>query len=600
VLPLFGNLPHDAQDRAITPSPPGRRKIVLATSIAETSLTIEGVRVVIDAGLSRVPRFSPRTGMTRLATVRVTRAAADQRRGRAGRLGPGVCYRLWPEAEQQQLVPHDTPEILAADLAPLALELARAGISDPTELRWLDPPPAPPLAQARELLAELRALDDRGRITPHGGRMAELAVHPRLAHMLLEAERLGAGVVACALAALLEERDILRGGDGPCDADVELRLDVLSRPAGNAATTPGGCRVDHGAAQRVRAVASDLRRRILPAAGRGKIGADSKGEHAQAGLLLALAYPDRIAQRRPGAAPRYLLRNGSGATFAGSQRLAEAAYIVAAELDGRLPESRILLAAPLTLEELEAHFGDQIAEQSFVAWDETAEAVLARRQARLGALVLRDAPMRDADPEAVARALLAAIAARGVGALPWTAAARRTQQRVLFLRQVDPSWPDLSDDALVRSLDRWLAPHVYGIRRLDEVRRIDLDAALLAMLTPQQRRAIDRLAPTHVEVPSGSNVPIDYANADAPVLAVRLQELFGLRETPRIAGGAVPLTLHLLSPAHRPVQVTRDLEGFWRTTYFEVRKDLRGRYPKHHWPDDPLAAAPTSRTKRRG
>jgi ATP-dependent helicase HrpB len=583
VAPLHGTLGQDAQDAAVAPSRRGERKVVLATSIAETSLTIEGVRVVVDGGWMRVPRFGPRTGMTRLETVRVTRASADQRRGRAGRVGPGVCYRLWTEGEQAALVPHGVPEILEADLAPLALELAAWGVRDPAELAWLDPPAAAAYAQARELLSQLGALDPSGIITAHGRRMAAMGLHPRLAHMALRATELGQGGLACELAALLGNRDVFRPRDGvPPDADVRLRVEAL-----RGGRVPAS--VDHDAVRRVREEARQLARGLGIRAGEGSAEA--------AGILLALAYPDRIAQRRQGGGGRFLLRNGRGAAFAHPQPLAEAAYVVAAELAGHGRESRVYLAAPVDLADLEAHFADQLETQETVVWDDEAGAVRARRRERLGALVLRESPLSDPDPELVTAALLEGIRARGIGALPWTRVARQLQERLVFLRHSDPSWPDASDEGLLASLEEWLAPYLAGATSLA---RLDLASILESMLAWDQRRRLDEQAPTHVEVPSGSRIPVDYSDPDAPVLAVRLQEVFGWTETPRIAGGRVPLTLHLLSPARRPVQVTRDLASFWRTTYFDVKKDLKGRYPKHYWPDDPLAATPTHRVKPRG
>ncbi|MBV9774215.1 MAG: ATP-dependent helicase HrpB, partial [Gemmatimonadetes bacterium] len=594
IAPLYGNLPQEAQDRAIQPSPPGERKVVLATSIAETSLTIEGIRVVVDSGTMRVPRFSPRTGMTRLETVTVSRASADQRRGRAGRLGPGVCYRLWTEQAQHGLVPHGTPEILEADLAPLALELAAWGVADPGELRWLDPPPAAAFAQARELLAQLGALDHAGAITPHGRRMAGLALHPRLAHLLLRGAELGLGGTACDLAALLSERDLFRGDGGEVDVDLRLRLEALraARGGGRPHGSWRGHTLDRGTLHRVLEEARHWRRELGSGA--------SDDDVEAAGLLLAFAYPDRVAQRRLGQPGRFLLRNGRGAVLAGAQALGEAPYLVAAELAGHGRESRVFLAAPVGLDEIRAHFAEQVETEEGVAWDEEARAVRARRRERLGALTLREAALPDPDPEAVAAALLAGIAAEGVEALPWSRAARQLQERLVFLHRIDASWPDASDAALLATLPKWLGPHLYGMRRLDEVQRVDLSEALLAPLPWDRRAALDELAPTHLVVPSGSRIPIDYSDPQAPVLAVRLQEVFGLTETPRIARGAVPLTLHLLSPAHRPVQVTRDLASFWRGTYFEVKKDLKGRYPRHYWPDDPLQATPTHRARPRG
>ncbi|HEX8242842.1 MAG TPA: ATP-dependent helicase HrpB [Longimicrobium sp.] len=586
IHPLFGNLAQEAQDAAIRPSPPGQRKVVLATSIAETSLTIEGVGVVVDSGLMRVPRFSPRTGMTRLETVTVSRASADQRRGRAGRLGPGVCLRLWTEAEDAALQPFRPPEILEADLAPLALELAAWGVADPGELQWLDAPPAAAFAQARELLRELGAVDAAGAVTPHGRAMAALPLHPRLAHMLLRAREMRLGATACDLAALLAERDVLRGDGRAPDADVRLRLAALRREG-----AVGGHGVDHAALHRARAEAKDLRRHL-------SVGTADVDDEA-AGVLLAFAYPDRIAQRRPGTSGRYLLRNGRGAAFPHPQSLSEFPWIVAAELDDAGREGRILVAAPVELVEIERHFASQVVTEDSVAWDDAAGAVRARRVERLGALVLREAPLADPDPERIAAALVEAVRQAGIAALPWTKASAQLRERIAFLHLQDPSFPDVSDVALTERLEEWLGPHLYGLRKLDEVRRIDLATVLEGMLAWEQRRRLDELAPTHVQVPSGSRIPVDYADAEAPVLAVRLQEVFGWTETPRIAGGRVPLTLHLLSPAHRPVQVTRDLASFWRTGYFEVKKDLKGRYPKHYWPDDPLVAEATARARPR-
>jgi ATP-dependent helicase HrpB len=586
VIPLHGTLPQATQDRAIRPSPPGRRKVVLATSIAETSLTIDGVRVVVDGGWSRVPRYSPRSGMTRLATVRVSRASADQRRGRAGRQGPGVCYRLWSAPEEATLLPRSAPEILEADLAPLALELAAAGIAKPSELAWLDLPPAAALAEARALLSQLGALDADGRITAHGRRINRFALHPRLAHMVVHGRSLGAGATACELAALLSERDVLRRHEGPADADLGLRLDILRG-------TTQRADVDRDALRRVRAES-----RICRESARG--GDAPMGDApVSTGLLLALAYPDRIAQRRPGEGGRFLLRNGQGA-FLDPQALVREEYLVAAELDGHPKESRIYLAAPLTLAELETHFANDILHEDVFAWDVSTRAVVTRRRRRLGALVLRESALQDPDPDAVTRVLLESIRREGVERLPWGEAARRIRARLAFMHGLDRDWPDVSDEALAAELETWLAPSLAGIRRWEGLDRLDFGALLLERLSWDRRAALEDWAPTHVEVPSGSRIQVDYGDPAAPVLAVRLQELFGLRETPSVGRGRVPLTLHLLSPARRPVQVTRDLAGFWRTTYFDVRKDLKGRYPKHHWPDDPLAAAPTRHAKRRG
>ena len=585
VIPLHGTLPLLVQQRALRPGGEGRRKVVLATSIAETSLTIDGVRIVIDGGWSRVPRYSPRTGMTTLATVRVTRASADQRRGRAGRQAPGVCYRLWSAAEDAALLERNTPEILETDLAPLALDLAAAGVADPQELSWLDSPPLGGLASAHALLTQLGALDAAGRITPHGRRMSRFALHPRLAHMVLQGRALGAAVPACELAAILSERDLLGRPDAPDDADVELRLDLLRGTTRLAAT-------DQEALRRIRAEVRACRERLAA-------GESVAAPAPSTGVLLALAYPDRIARRREGKAGRFLLRGGTGAVLT-PQALAQESYLAVAELDGRSPESNVRLAARLSLDEIETHFAGDTVWEDEIVWDEALRAVAARRRRRLGAILLDERSLHDPDPAAVTAALLDGIRREGVGRLPWNDAARRLRARLAFVHRLDPGWPDPSDESLLADLESWLGPSLAGVRRWDELARVDLGAALLGRLSWEQRRGLDQWAPEHCRVPTGSNIPIDYADPGAPVLAVRLQEVFGLTETPRVGRGQVPLTLHLLSPARRPVQVTRDLAGFWRTTYFEVRRDLKGRYPRHAWPDDPLAAQPTRRAKPRG
>ena len=595
ILPLHGSLSGEEQDRAILPSGPGQRKVVLATSIAETSLTIEGVQVVIDAGLSRVPKFSPRTGMTRLTTVRVSRSSADQRRGRAGRTAPGVCYRLWAAEEDHHLLPRSTPEILEADLAPLALELAATGVASPGELAWLDPPPAAALAEGRALLRQLGALDPADRITAHGRELAELGTHPRLGHLLLNGRATGVAHLAGQLAALLEERDILRSPDGPPDPDLQLRLDLLASDQ----TPPAyhGMTVDRGTLHRVRQESRAWERQLRagPAAG---------AEPLSAAELLALAYPDRVAQRREGQAGRFLLRNGMGASTA-APVLALADYLVAAELDGDRRESRIWLAAALTLEELLSLFAHQIERREVVQWVEPEGVLKAVQQERLGAIVLREAPLRSPEPEQLVEAVLGLVRQEGLAILPWSDGPQALRERLAFVHRlaltagVPGSWPDVSDAGLLATLSEWLGPRLRAVRRRADLTRIDLAEALIGLLGWEERRALDRLAPTHLEVPSGSRITVSYADPAAPVLAVRLQEVFGLTETPRVGGGRVPVTMQLLSPAHRPVQVTQDLAGFWRSSYFDVRKDLRGRYPKHHWPEDPLVAEPTRRAKPR-
>jgi ATP-dependent RNA helicase HrpB len=596
LAPLHGDLPQAAQDAAIAPAAPGTRKVVLATSIAETSLTIDGVRVVIDAGLLRVPRFDPRSGLTRLETIRVTQDSAEQRRGRAGRLEPGICYRLWTEKEQASLTARRPPEMLDADLAPLVLDLALWGTSDPSELSWLTSPPSGSVAQARDLLTRLGALDAAGRITPHGKQMAELPLHPRLSHMLLKAESPQATTLACDIAALLSERDILRGPSGWRNADLRLRLDVLHGQPDHAA----GATVDRRACQRVKRTAElwrhHLNRQMKPVKLVGHDHADDTGR------LLALAYPDRIAQRQGGAEARYLLTNGRGALFVNPDLLASEPYLVIADLEGGTQWARIDLAAPIELRDIESLYAGDIAQSEAVAWDDRAKSVLASKQRRLGALVLSEQALSKPNPSLIATALVHGVRQAGIASLAWTPELQQWRARVQFLRRVegqDTSWPDLSDEALLQSLDQWLGPYLNDITTLDRVKRLDLSTPLHAILTREQQRQLERQAPTHLTVPSGSHVRLEYDTPDLPVLAVRLQEMFGCKETPRVAGGRIPVMLHLLSPAKRPVQVTKDLASFWANAYQDVRKELRGRYPKHHWPDDPLAAPPTAKAKPR-
>lgn len=575
IEPLYSDLPLDKQDAVIRPAPLGRRKVVLATSIAETSLTIEGVRTVIDSGYMRIPRFDVRTGMSSLQTVRVSRASADQRRGRAGRLGPGVCHRLWTEAMERALSPQTPPEIVEADLTSLALELAAWGAKDAKALSWLDPPNDAPLAAARDLLSRIGALDAAGTVTDEGRQMAKLGLHPRLAHMLLRGRALKLGALAADIAALLGERDILRGAR---DADLRHRLDVLRK----------GARGTQPVAQ----VAAHWRRQL-------RVADEAPADDRDIGRLVALAYPDRIAQRRPGARGQFLLSNGRGAILPEADPLAGADYLAVAALDGGGPSARIFLAAPVGERDLIETFGDQIRSVEFVAWDSREAAVRARRQKRLGELIMEDKPF-EASSGQVAAAMLDGIRELGLDALPWTDELRKLQARIAFLRRLDgDAWPDLSDAALTARLDDWLAPYLTGASRRAHLSRLDLGAALRAQLTWQQQQALDRRAPTHLTAPTGSRIPIDYSG-ETPVMAVRLQEMFGRTDTPTVADGRVPILIHLLSPAGRPVQVTRDLASFWANAYHDVKRDLRGQYPRHHWPDDPLQAAPTRRAKRRG
>jgi ATP-dependent helicase HrpB len=595
ITPLHGDLPQQAQDAAIAPAQPGTRKVVLATSIAETSLTIDGVRIVIDAGLLRIPRFDPRSGLTRLATIRITQDSAEQRRGRAGRMEPGICYRLWTKQEQAGLAPRRPPEILQADLTQLLLDLAHWGTTDPSELSWLDLPPTGPVAQAKELLIRLGALDATGRITPHGKQMAEFPLHPRLSHMLLRAVPMHCAGLACDLAALLGERDLLRSPSSARQVDVRVRLDILRGEHRQV----DGQTIDRSTLQRVRHTAAWWKRQLIQSSGRSQPlhGMDLD----QIGPLLALAYPDRIAQRQPGSEARYLLTNGRGALFAQPDPLASEPYLVIADLDSGSQSARIDVAAPISEQDIADHCADHIVSAESVIWDDRTDSVRASRQRRLGALVLTEQALSKPNPTVIIEALLDGVRRTGVGTLAWTPELQQWRARVRFLKRIggpDSPWPDLSDASLLQSLGEWLGPYLNGMTTLERVRNVDLTQPLQGRLTWEQRRDLDRLAPTHVAVPSGSYIRIDYDTPDLPVLAVRLQEMFGCKETPRVAGGKIPLLLHLLSPARRPVQVTQDLAGFWTGSYHDVRKELRGRYPKHHWPEDPLTAPPTAKSKR--
>jgi ATP-dependent helicase HrpB len=587
VRPLFGELSGEAQDAALAPAAPGQRKVVLATNIAETSLTIPGVRVVVDSGLVRRARFDPVTGMSRLETQRISRASAEQRQGRAGRNAPGVCYRAWGAGAHAALAPFTPAEILEADLAPLALELACWGARDAAALRWLDPPRAALLASARALLRRLGALDAEERISAHGRELARLALHPRLAHMLLRARDLGCGALAAQLAAVLSERDLVRAGAGAPDADIRTRLELLR---GEAAAVGA----DRGTLERARRVARDLERQVQGAAGAAAPGA----EPAAAGLLLAFAYPDRIGRRRAGGEGRYALTSGRGAHFATAQGLARQEFIVAVDLDDAERDARILVAAPLARAQLYEHFAAQLVRRDTVAWNSREQAVSARRTVMLDELVLEEQPLPEIPAELARAAMLVGVRELGIEALPWERDTRELQARVGFVRaalagEAQGPWPDLSDEALAAYPETWLAPWLEGVTRREHLARVPLGEALRAQLSWQQQRELEEWAPTHLTLPGGARVRVDYLDESAPMVAVRLQEVFGLAATPRLGREPVAVTFKLLSPAQRPLQVTRDLASFWRGAYAEVRKDMRGRYPKHYWPEDPLQAQPT-------
>jgi ATP-dependent helicase HrpB len=574
IVALYGALDAREQDRAISPSPPGRRKVVLATSIAETSLTIEGIRVVVDSGLSRVPRYEPDVGITRLETVRVSRAAADQRRGRAGRLEPGVCYRLWDEPQTASLEAYTRPEILSADLSSFVLDLAQWGASDPEKLAFLDAPPRAALAEAGTLLVELGAIDGAGRITEEGRRLRALPLPPRLARMVVDAVAEGSGQLAAAIAAIVTERGL--GGD---DVDLRHRLNNFRRDRSRRA-------------EDARAMA---RRWAETAGGRAENGGHSPGS------LLALAYPDRIARNRGGGTGGFLLANGRGGTVDPASSLAREPFLAVAELTGAAAAGRIVLAASIGLDEIEARFAARIETEESTAFDAASNSLRARRRRKLGKLILSEQILPVAADSGSARLLAEGIARSGIARLPWSKAQLQFRDRVNFLRKAEgDDWPDLSDGALARTAGEWLAPFLEGRTALSQIGADELGGALDALVSWKLRKRLDSEAPTHFTAPSGSHVPIDYEAEEGPKLAIRVQELFGLAVHPVIAGGRVPLLIELLSPAHRPVQVTRDLPGFWRGSYKDVRADLRGRYPKHPWPDDPLSAPATRRAKPRG
>ena len=576
IVPLFGALDAAVQDRAIAPAPTGHRKVVLATSIAETSLTIEGVRIVVDSGVARVPRYEPDIGLTRLETVRASRAAVDQRRGRAGRTEPGVCYRLWDEPQTASLAAYTQPEILSADLSSLVLDLAQWGVSDPATLAFLDPPPAPALKEARSLLRELGALDADGRITAEGNSLRALALPPRLARMIVDSHRLGAGEEAAEIAAVLTERGL--GGDS---VDLDFRLDQFRRDRSPRAGS-----------------ARDLARRWASQVATTE-GAPAENTSPSTGVMLAYAFPDRVARNRGNGG--FVLANGRGAAVDQTSALARAPYIAVAELTGTAANGRILLAAPITQAEIELRFADQIESAEEISFDRGAMALRARRRKTLHAITLSEAPMALSPSAETALVLADGLAAAGLDKLPWSKPLKQWRDRVMFLRKAEgEGWPDLSDDALAAQRETWLAPALYDKISLKDISAGDLSDALMGLLPWELRARLEREAPTHFEAPTGTQLAIDYEAEQGPTIAVRLQELFGLNTHPSIAKGAVPLVLELLSPAHRPVQVTRDLPGFWRGSYAAVRSDLRGRYPRHPWPEDPASAMPTRRVKPRG
>ncbi len=625
---LHGSMALEAQDAAIAPAPAGCRKVVLATNVAETSLTIEGVRVVVDAGWSRQLRYDARIGLSRLETARVTQASAEQRRGRAGRMAPGICYRLWDVHEHSALLPRIRPEILDADLTSLALALAESGMDDAGSLRWLDAPSPQGMRLARSLLSLLGALDTTGRLTPHGRAMAALPLHPRLAHLLLRArelvkdetfsdllERSGAhamregavtgdlsdrdaaiGTLAAVVAACVEERDVMRGVGQAPPADITLRVEAVLAPQRAAVLAHShSAEVHSGAVRTVRETATEIARRC--GIRWHEVGALARLHDT--GALLALAFPDRIARRRDGQPGRYLTVNGSGASLPPHDPLYAHEWLAVAELGGMAPEYRIVRAAPLSHDLVVMLCGDACRTDDDVWYDATADRVRSARRTMLGQLPLESRSRAEISAEDRQRVLLDALREHGLAVLPVGDRVRPLLERLQFLHYHDRSWPDVSDEALLHNADHWIGAALREARGFSDLSADDVIAALLGMLTWQQRAALDEVAPATIVVPSGSRITVDYSHPAHPLLSVKLQEVFGWLETPRVLRGQVPITLQLLSPAQRPVQVTQDLARFWREGYYEVRKELRGRYPKHPWPDDPLTATPTRHTARR-
>jgi ATP-dependent helicase HrpB len=573
IAPLFGNLTQQDQDLAIKPAAAGRRKIVLATSIAETSITIDGVRVVIDSGLQRLPVFEPATGMTRLETVRVSQASADQRAGRAGRTAPGITIRLWHAGQTAALPPFTPPQILASDLSGLVLDLAHWGVTDPSALAFLDPPPGPALAEARNLLQLLGALDEAARLTASGQLIRDLALPPRLAAMAIRADAEGRGREASELAVLLTEQ-----GLGGTDIDLDERMRRF--------------RTDRSErAQASRGLAEKIARE-LPNGGK-------PGERGQAGSLLMHAYPDRIALQR-GRRGRFIMANGRGAELPESERLAAASMLVIADVAGRAARARVLAAAEVTRAEVDAAMGGAIRSSAECFFDPASRQVRARQVTRLGAIIFSEAPLPKPTGQQAARALAEGVAQTGLQALPFSKEALQLRERLGFLfRSIGEPWPDVGDEALIASLEDWFVPYQSDVTALSAISAASLSEGLRSLVPHDLLRDLNRLAPTHFEAPTGQRHPIQY-DGEEPMLTIRVQELFGLKAHPSIAGGRLPLLLELTSPAHRPIQTTRDLPGFWSGSWKDVRADMRGRYPKHPWPENPAEAEPTHRAKPRG
>ncbi len=595
IAPLYGTLNRTEQDRAILPSPKGQRKVVLATNIAETSLTIDGVTIVIDSGLHREPRFNSGSGMTQLVTTPISQASAKQRTGRAGRTAPGRSIRLWTEQSHGSRIPFQKPEITTAELSSTLLECAQWGVTDSTNLFWFNEPPCSSIETARTLLIRLGALDSSGRITAMGKMIASIGVHPRLAAIVVEGTRRGQTQLACDLASLLSERDILRSRDHFRQADITLRIDQLNRSRAGQRLGVGGFQVDHGAVKRIIALSNSLKNRIKqssPAVG-------SRGDSLSLGALLAIGFPERVGRRRDNQSERYLLSSGSGVHFGDGDPLSKSELIVVAECAAKERDATVFLAAEISREEVEDLFESELEPTSELFWEPREKRVVAREVVRLGAIIFSERRTTELPPEQITSAVIEGIREMGIDSLSWSKSALALLDRLRFLHRHFPdSWPDLCGEQLLATLEDWLAPFLIGISKQSQFGNIDLLSALKSQFDWNQQQKIDSLAPERLKVPEGSNMRIDYSE-NPPVLAVKLQMMFGATETPCVGGGKVPVLIHLLSPAGRPVQITQDLVGFWDGSYTEVKKEMKGRYPKHPWPDNPRDAVATAKTKRR-
>jgi len=587
IYALFGSLSAKQQQQAIESCPANKRKIVIATNLAETSLTIDGIRIVLDTGFARVPRFNKKSGMSSLETQRISLASADQRCGRAGRTAEGSCYRMWSENTQKGLIPQTTAEILMTDLTSLALELAQWGVRHYADLHWLDEPPESHFLQAQALLTSLNALDSQKRITNHGRQMLQLGLAPRLSHMLLQSTALNETFLACHLAALLNERDFMRLPPDQSSIDIRLRIEAIQQPSSFQNL------VDRNTLQQINKNIQQLQRKLN--------NRQSDMDCNLCGVLIAQAFPDRIAQRRANSSNRYLLSNGKGAFMSETDALVKEKYLAIATLDGKSNESKIFLAAPIDEQQIFEHFSAHVTQSEKINWHSVEKAVVSKKQTCLGKIVLKESDINaSVAQENIVKAFIRGLQQENISILPWTKALRQWQARVIFLYKQDKNnnFPDLNDNRLIETLENWLATFLMGKKKLSDINSQTLANALKAQLSWEQQQQLDELAPTHWQVPTGSRIAIDYLQ-EIPVLSVRLQKMFGATDTPKILNNRFPLMLHLLSPAQRPVQITQDINSFWVNSYQMVKKDLKGRYPKHYWPDDPLQAKPTKRAKPR-